>query len=172
MDSQKTVLETPRFGVVEHRFQSGDEQLVKYSVQHPGAVVILPILEDATEPSVVLIKNYRIAVDQTLIEAPAGTLEPPEPPLKTAQRELTEETGYTAENWTELPGFTMSPGILNERMYCFVAKGLTPGEPAREPGEEIENLVMPIADAIALAERGEIEDAKTLVALLRYHAFS
>lgn len=177
MADEATVLETERFRVVKHRSESGGQTVVKHVVQHPGAVVILPILESSevprgvAAPAVVLIKNYRVAVGRTLIEVPAGTLEPRESPLETARRELTEETGYSAERWVEMPSFTMSPGILDERMHCFVARGLTPGEPAREPGEEIENLVTPLADAIAMARRGEIEDAKTLVALLRYDAF-
>ena len=119
-----------------------------------------------TAERVCLIRNQRLAVGKSLIELPAGTLEPDEPPEQTAIRELQEETGYVATRWRELPGFFMSPGILNERMHLFVAETLTPGPAAREAGEEIENLVVPWNEAVSLAERGEIEDAKSLVGIL------
>ena len=162
------LLETARFSVVEHRYRSRGADVVKQTIKHPGAVVILPLLPDGR---VLLIRNYRVAVDKTFIELPAGTLEPPEPPEQTARRELVEETGYSGERFTELPPFYMSPGILDERMYCFVAEGLTPGEAQPEAGEEIENLPTPLDDALAMIKRGEIEDAKTIVALLHYKLF-
>ena len=163
----RLLLETKRFRVVEHRYhaQAGGPELRKQAVEHPGAVVIIPLVDT---DHVCLINNHRVAVGKTLIELPAGTLEPPEPPRDTAERELQEETGYRAREFHELPAFFMSPGILNERMHLFVAKGLTPGEHARETGEEIENLVVPWDEAVAMAMDGRIEDAKTLVALLRW----
>lgn len=171
-DNEKLLLETPRFRVVEHTQRMADGAVRRRQiVRHPGAAVILPLLESAEGRRVVLIRNNRVAVDKTLVELPAGTLEPPEPPLETAERELAEETGYRADRWRELPGFFMSPGILSERMHVFVAEGLTPGDPAREAGEEIENLVVPVDEAIAMVERGEIEDAKTVAALLYWKCF-
>ncbi len=118
------------------------------------------------DDSVCLIRNKRIAIGKTLIELPAGTLELGEPPRHTAERELQEETGYRAAHWHELNGFFMSPGILNERMHLFVARDLTPGLPAREADEAIDNLVVSWDEAIAMALRGEIEDAKSLAGLL------
>jgi len=172
----KTLLETSRFTVVEHQTPTAEGGVqTRQVVDHPGAAVILPLLAPAggasTAEQVVLIRNHRIAVGKTLIELPAGTLEPPEPPMRTAQRELTEETGYTAARWQELPGFFKSPGILNERMHCFLAQELRPGAPQREAGEEIENLILPLDEAIAMVQRGEIEDAKTVAVLLYYHTF-
>ena len=128
--------------------------------------MILPLVEG---DQVCLIRNYRIAVQKTLIELPAGTIEPNEPPAQTAVRELREETGFTASHWRELPPFYMSPGILNEQMHLFVAEELTPGAPAREAGEQIENLLVPWDEALAMAERGEIEDAKSLVGILLWN---
>lgn len=161
----KTILNTSRFTVVEHHFERPGEQspVVRFSVQHPGAVAIIPLVDG---DQVCLIRNERFAVGKTLIELPAGTLEPDEPPRRTAERELQEETGFTAEHWHELSGFFMSPGILNERMHLFVAKDLRPGPPARETGEQIDNLIVPWDEAIAMALRGEIEDAKSLAGLL------
>ncbi len=161
----KTVLVTAKFSVLEHQPPAGTPSSapVRHTVEHPGAVAIIPLLED---DQVCLIRNERIAVGKTLIELPAGTLEPAEPPCKTAERELREETGYSAGHWHELSGFFMSPGILNERMHLFVARDLTPGPPAREADESIDNLVVSWDEAIAMVLRGEIEDAKSLAGIL------
>jgi ADP-ribose pyrophosphatase len=134
-------------------------------VQHPGAVVILPLLEGNR---VCLIRNERVSIGKTIVELPAGTIEPPDPPSETASRELKEETGYTAERWRELPSFYTSPGILSERMYVFVAEGLTAGEHQREEGENIDNYIVSWSEALQMVDRGEIEDGKTICALLMW----
>jgi ADP-ribose pyrophosphatase len=163
----RTLLTTARFRVVEHSLpvESDSEPILRQVVEHPGAVAVLPLLPD---DCVCLIRNYRVAVGKTLIELPAGTIDPDEPPATTARRELQEETGYTAQQWRELPPFFMSPGILNERMHLFVAEGLTSGDPDRESGEQIENLIVPWQEAVAMALGGQIEDAKSLVGILRW----
>lgn len=160
------LLATRRFRVVRHR-QTGPDgrELVRDTVQHPGAVAILPLLAG---DQVCLIRNYRIAVGKTLIELPAGTLEPDEDPAVTAYRELIEETGYRADSIEKLREFTMSPGILNERMYLFLAQGLTAGATALEAGEQIDSLVVSWSDAMRMVYDGTIEDAKTLVGLMYY----
>jgi ADP-ribose pyrophosphatase len=117
---------------------------------------------------VCLIRSRRLTVGQTLVEVPAGTREPGEPPLETARRELEEETGYRAAGWQELARFYASPGILSEEMIVYLATELTPGPPRREENEEIENLVVSWAEAMAMVDRGEIRDGKTLVALLTH----
>jgi ADP-ribose pyrophosphatase len=137
-------------------------------VVHPGSVVVLPMVDAL---SVCLIRNYRVAVGETLIELPAGTLEGGEDPLDRARRELAEETGYRAGRLEKLSEFYMSPGILRERMHLFLATELTAGKEAREPGEEIENLLVPWREAIQMAQSGEIRDAKTMVGLLYYDRF-
>jgi ADP-ribose pyrophosphatase len=158
------LLKTKKFQVVRATATTPrGVQKCREIVRHPGACVIVPLLAD---DRVCLIRNFRIAVAQTLIELPAGTLEPPEPPEKTAARELTEETGYRAARLDFLHAFFLSPGILDEKMHLFVASGLAPGEPAREEGEDIDNLVVSWTQAIDLVFRGEIRDAKTIVALL------
>jgi ADP-ribose pyrophosphatase len=153
-----------RFRVVEvtQRDADGGTALRQF-VLHPGAVVIVPLLAG---DRVCLIRNQRVAVGKTLIELPAGTIDPPEEPAATAVRELQEETGFTANQWRELPGFFMSPGILCERMHVFVAEGLNEGAPARESGENIDNLIVAWDEALQMIDRGEIEDAKTICALL------
>ena len=137
-------------------------------VRHPGAVVILPLMDDGR---VCFVRNYRVAVGHSLIELPAGTLEPSEDPVETAVRELAEETGYRAGRIERLLTFCMSPGILDERMHLFVAESLQPGPMALEAGEDIQPLAFTWAEALEMARRGEIADAKTLVGLLYYDAF-
>jgi ADP-ribose pyrophosphatase len=160
------LLVTRRFRVVRHTETGADGKVhVKETVQHPGAVAILPLLED---DRVCLIRNYRVAVSKRLVELPAGTLEAGEDPAVTAGRELIEETGYRAATIEKLREFTMSPGILNERMHLYLARGLQLGERALEPGEEIETLVVAWSDAMRMVFNGTIEDAKTLVGLMYY----
>lgn len=141
------------------------EQTLKDVVRHPGSVAIVPILNDGR---LCLIRNHRVTVDETLIEIPAGTMEPPEPPLDCAHRELIEETGYRADEMTLLHSFFPAPGILDEQMHLFLAKGLTEGDHAREPTEEIENYIVTLEEAKRLLASGEIHDAKTMLAILLY----
>jgi ADP-ribose pyrophosphatase len=137
----------------------------RHVVVHPGAVVILPVL-DARH--VCLLRNYRPAVSEELWELPAGTLEPGEAPERAAARELAEETGYRADRWRKLREFYPSPGILSEKMHLYLAEGLTAGPPRLEADEHIEAKVVPWPDALAWALDGTIRDAKTLVALLTW----
>jgi len=137
-------------------------------VRHPGAVVILPFLDDGR---VVLIRNYRVAVDERLVELPAGTLDRGEDPQVAAQRELAEETGYHAGAMQHLLTFCMSPGILDEKMHLYIARGLAAGDMAPEQGEDIEPFACSWDEALSMIERGEIRDAKTLVGLLYYDRF-
>jgi ADP-ribose pyrophosphatase len=165
-EEPQELLCTRRFRVVRHTELGRDGKVhTKDTVQHPGAVAILPVFDDGR---VCLIRNYRVAVNQTLIEVPAGTLEPGEDPAATAARELAEETGYRADSIEELRQCTMSPGILNERMYIYLARGLKPGPSALEAGEQIETLIVSWDEAMRMVADGTIVDAKTLVALLDY----
>jgi ADP-ribose pyrophosphatase len=134
-------------------------------VRHPGAVVILPLLDDGR---IVFIRNFRVAVNDTLIELPAGTLDHTNDPELTALRELAEETGYRAGKIEHLLTFCMSPGILDEKMHLFLATRLKAGEMTLEPGEDIQPFLCSWNDASAMINRGEICDAKTLVGLLYY----
>jgi len=144
------------------------EEHVREVVRHPGAVTVLPLLEDGR---ICLVRNFRVAVDQTLVELPAGTLEPGEDPARTAQRELAEETGYRAERIELLATFYMSPGILDERMYLYLATSLQPGPMNLEPGEEIRPLLATWEEALEMARDGRIQDAKTLTGLLFYEVY-
>ncbi len=141
------------------------KHLVREVVVHPGAVIILPVLKDGR---IVMIRNLRHTVGQWLWELPAGTLEPPEPPELCAGRELIEETGYQAGDIQPFGWFYTSPGILTEKMYAFIAAGLTPGPQALEENETI--TVEPIAPdkILQMIASNEIVDGKTIAVVLKY----
>lgn len=137
-------------------------------VEHPGAVAMLPVLDG----HVLMVRQFRTPAHQVLLEIPAGTLdrEPDgsiENPDHAAPRELGEETGYRAGAWRKLGQFYPAPGFASEFMHLYLATQLTPieGYSGPEPDERIDLVRMPIADALAMAERGEIEDGKTLIGL-------
>lgn len=132
-------------------------------VIHPGAVAVLPLLDDRT---VVLLQNVRPVVGETLWEIPAGTLEPGEPVEEAARRELAEETGYTARRWSRLGAFYPSPGILTERTHVWLAEELSPGSQNLEADEQITAHAVPLEQALGWVRDGTIRDAKTIVALL------
>ena len=158
------LLETARFRIVRlQRTTTEGKHTFREVIRHPGAVAVLPLVDDQR---ICLIRNYRSSVDRSLIELPAGTLEPGENPEQAARRELAEETGFRAGTIEPLQNFFMSPGILDERMHLFVAKDLVPGPPNREASEEIDNLIVDRSVALQMIRSGKIQDAKTLVGLL------
>jgi len=166
VNDREILLETRRFCVVRRTQILPDGRAhTREVIEHPGAVAIIPLVD---ERHVCLIRNYRLAIDRWLLEIPAGTLEPGEDPLVTAHRELAEETGYTAQSMEPLCQMVFSPGILHERMHIFVARGLTAGTTRLEVGEQIDSHVTPLDTALAMIERGEVEDAKTVAALLLF----
>ena len=154
--------------VERHRLDTPDGVRYREVCVHPGAVVILPIMPNGT---VVLIRNYRYAIAADLLELPAGTLEKNETPMNSAGRELLEETGYVAGRMQPLVNFYSSPGILTEKMYCFVATDLTHEGQQLEDGEEIELAPTPYDEAMDLIASGNIVDGKTIAALLMYDRF-
>jgi ADP-ribose pyrophosphatase len=139
-------------------------------IRHPGASAVIPVLGDVTDPDpeILLIKQYRYAAERFLYEIPAGRLEPNEEPIVCAHRELAEETGYTASTVEHLYTMFTTPGFTDEQIHVFVARGLTVGTHAREPDEFMTVEPMRLTQAIDLVKRGEIMDAKTALALLRF----
>lgn len=153
---------------LHHLEDDAGKRTQKEVVAHPGAVVILPFLDDKT---ILLIRNRRHAIAQILLELPAGTLEKDEAPMNCAGRELLEETGYLATRLKPLLNFYTSPGVLSEKMYAFAAYNLEKAQSALEEGEEIEVVPTPFADAINMIRFGQIQDGKTIACLLAYERF-
>jgi ADP-ribose pyrophosphatase len=130
-------------------------------VEHPGAVVIAAV-DDSGQ--VYLVSQYRHAVGRNLLELPAGALEDGEEPLFAAQRELGEEAGLAAQEWIALGCFYSSPGFANERLYAFLAQGLSAVESTPDFDEDLTVVKYPLDDL--LRHLAEITDAKTLATLL------
>lgn len=137
-------------------------------VRHPGASAVIPFLTDPAgdDPQILLIRQYRYAAEQYLLEIPAGKLDPGESPSDCARRELLEETGCTAERVEHLISIFTTPGFTDEKIHLYMATGLTIGETQHEHDEFIEVEAKPLSLALQMIERGEIVDGKTLVALL------
>jgi ADP-ribose pyrophosphatase len=136
----------------------------KIVIQHPGAVAIVPFAEDG---QVILIRQYRLAAQDYLLEIPAGTLEVGEDPRTCAERELQEEAGYFPAQLESLGSFYVAPGMSTEIIHLFVARDLYPSQLEKDDDELIEVLKMPLADALAKITSGEIRDGKTIIGLLR-----
>ncbi len=138
----------------------------KYSkreiIEHPGGVGIVPVTEDNC---VILVKQFRKAVNRMLLEIPAGKLEVNEEPRETAIRELKEETGYESEKLKYLLEFYTSPGYTNEKIYLFLASGLIYGEQDLDEGEFCEIEKYNIDELTKMIDRGEIIDSKTIIGI-------
>jgi ADP-ribose pyrophosphatase len=135
------------------------------TVRHPGAVAIVPVLPDG---KVVMVRQYRYAANKELLEIPAGTLEPGEPPLDCALRELKEETGYAAETFKPLLSCYMAPGYSSEVIHFFVARGLMEAVGEPEPDEEIAVERLELEEVLGMIAENVIEDAKTIVGVLSF----
>ncbi len=134
-------------------------------VRHPGAVVILAV--DASD-HLYLIKQWRRPIGKIILELPAGTLDAKETPLQCAQREIQEEIGYRAGDWTSLGGFYSAPGFCDEYLHLFLATDLTKSALARDENEGIDLVKLPLEEALTLIDKQEINDVKTLYAILAY----
>ena len=133
-------------------------------VHHPGGAAVVCI--DA-EQRVCLLRQYRYVADDWLWELPAGKLEPDEPPLATAQRELAEEAGVQAQRWLSLGAYLSSPGVFTEVLHLFLARDLAPARAAPEANEVFEVHWIAFAEACERALAGDIRDGKTALGLLR-----
>lgn len=157
-----------RLEVHHLRDEAANKRVFREVVIHPGAVVVLPFVDEQT---IVLIRNRRYVVGQQMIELPAGTLEKTEPPMNCAGRELLEETGYLAGRLKVIGNFFSSPGILTEKMYAFAAYDLQKQNQQLDEDEEIELLEVKFDEALDMIRHGEITDAKTIATMLMYKQF-
>ncbi len=162
----KRLLTSHVFTVEQRRYERGGcDPVLRDVVVHPGAVVVLPILD---AQSILMIRNYRYAVEQELWELPAGTREEGESPIETARRELEEETGYRAGRIEPLMEFYTSPGICTERMHAFIARDLTKVGQNLQGDEQIVVERVGLDEVRAKIMDGDIQDGKTIAVLGRY----
>jgi ADP-ribose pyrophosphatase len=145
------------------RLPDGGEATREY-IRHPGAVAIVPLFDDGT---VLLERQFRYPHRRAFIEVPAGKLDAGEPPLDTAKRELLEETGYAAQEWTRLGTMHTAIAYTDEAIALFLCKKLHKvGEPKLDPGEFVETLIVPFDEALAMVRDGRITDSKSVCSLL------
>lgn len=165
---EKTIRSTPIFDGHIIQVQVDEVELPngkranRELVKHPGAVSILALTE---AKKIVLVRQFRKPLEKTILEIPAGKLEPGEDPAVCAQRELKEETGYTADHFYKVAGFYTSPGFADEYLHIYKAEGLKQGEAAPDTDEFVETVELTLEEAFAHMAAGEIDDAKTVVAL-------
>ena len=139
---------------------SGDWEILR----HPGACAVVAVTPG---DDVVLVRQFRPAIRRSILEVPAGLLDVEgEAPVDCAVRELVEETGHIATDVRSLGSYLTSPGMTDERFHLFIANASPLPSPEHEPEEGIEFLRVPFAEALAQARAGELEDVKTVLALL------
>lgn len=134
-------------------------------IHHPGAVVIIPIDE---KERLLLVRQWRRAAEEILLELPAGTLEEKEQPEACAKRELQEETGFAAKTLIPLGGFFSAPGFCSEYLHLFAAEHLTSSPLPPDDDEGIDLFPTPLPDAIRMIEENKIRDVKTIAGIFKY----
>ena len=136
-------------------------------IEHNGGAVIAALTEDK---KLVMVRQYRKPADKVMLEVPAGKIDPGEMPLEAAVRELKEETGYTASKVEFLTEIYPSVGYSEERLYLYLCTGLTPGETCFDENEAIEIEEIDLDRLFKMAMSGELDDAKTIIAILMVKA--
>jgi ADP-ribose pyrophosphatase len=166
------VWQGPSWNVREVTTKDRDGQEVgRAYVDHPGSVVLVPLKETAGDLRVVTLEQYRLALDATILELPAGTREPGESYLACAQRELREETGYHATSLVHLGNCWPAPGLTSELMAVYLATGLVEDPLPGDADELITVHSTPFGELLAMANDGRLKDAKSVVAILRASAY-
>jgi len=160
---RSTIYQGKVIHLVKEALEARGRRFARETVLHPGAVVIVPVLGDSR---LVMVRQYRRAVDRVLLELPAGTLERGERRDVCARRELLEETGWRAGRLRRLGRFYAAPGFLSEEMTVFLATGLTQEAAHPEPDELVTPVVLTLSEALAKIRSGAIRDAKTIIGIL------
>jgi ADP-ribose pyrophosphatase len=169
--SSKTVYKGKVFFVTADQVvEPGHVTAQRDVIRHNGSVIVLAVdhSRSKTDPDILLIRQYRHAAEQFLLELPAGRIEPGEKLIPAAKRELIEETGYRAKKWSHHVRYFASPGFLSEAMNVLLAEELTLGNAAPEDDERIEIRMTPLSEVLRLIHAGKILDGKTLVGVLLY----
>jgi ADP-ribose pyrophosphatase len=143
------------------RLPNGNETGREYIV-HPGAVLVIPVLDDGR---LVFERQFRYPLRKVFIELPAGKIDPNEDKLITGQRELLEETGYTAREWRHLAALHPCIGYSDEIIHIYLASGLQAGDHCRDHDESLEVFTLTLDEAMRALRSGEITDGKTMIAL-------
>ncbi len=138
----------------------GGNTATREYILHPGASAIVPLLPDG---QVVLVRQYRYPMHRAFVEFPAGKIDPGEGPLATAKRELLEETGYRAGEWTELTTIHNAVAYADESIILFLAEGLEQGEQQLDENEFVEVFTAPLEDLMGWIVAGEVTDVKTVI---------
>ena len=160
---QRTVYTGRVIRLVREVLDVKGQRLVRETVQHPGAVVIVPLLD---RTHLLFVRQYRRAIRRRLLELPAGTLAPGERPDRCARRELEEETGWRARTLRRLGRFYAAPGFISEQLTIFLGEQLEKGTAHPDPDEAITPVVLSFAEAVARIRSGAICDAKTIIGVL------
>jgi len=165
--SSRTVYRGPVFWVTTDQVQEpGGVRVRRDVIHHSGSVVVLAVDESRSTPRVLLERQYRHAAKDFLWELPAGRIDPGENELHAAQRELLEETGYTAGHWRRVLNFYASPGFVAETMSVFLATGLRAGTAQPEEDEIIYKRLVPLSMALRMVTSGTVRDSKTISSIL------
>jgi len=165
--SSKVVYRGPVFWVTtDHVIEPGSVKVRRDLIHHSGSIVVLAVDDSGPTPLVLLERQYRHAAKDYLWELPAGRIDPGEPELKAAKRELIEETGYRASRWRRILKFYASPGFVAETMAVYLATGLRVGEAEPEEDEVIHTEMVPLPTVVDMVVKGKIRDAKTISSVL------
>ena len=152
--------------LIREVLESRGHRMVRETVLHPGAVVIVPVLDRSR---LVFVRQYRRAVGRVLLELPAGTLDRRESLRTCARRELEEETGWRAKHLRRISRFYAAPGFISEQLTIFLAQGLTLAHAHPEPDEQVEPVILTFKQALANIRSGAICDAKSIIGVLFAH---
>ena len=164
--SSREVFKNKLFTVVDEVAHDPDGfEIHRAIVRHPGSAVMMAVDEDGR---ILLVRQFRLPAEQYLWELPAGRLDPGESALQAAKRELREETGFQAANWTDLASFWASPGYVAEKMNLFLATGVSGGKQEPMEDERIEVHWFAEAEVRKMIRDGEIDDAKTMIGYFMY----
>ena len=165
---QATIYRGRVFRLVRERLEFDSRRVIRETIKHPGAAVIVPVLDRSR---LVMVRQYRHAARRTLLELPAGTLDPGERPLACAKRELIEETGWRARRIRRLGGFFAAPGYTDEYLTVFLARALEPARAHPEADELLRPVIIRYQDALQKIRSGGICDAKSIIGLLLAERF-